>query len=287
MATSMEVDRYCGRCQRSIGIDEFSRRQRRSNVTKVHRECNCCFSSRQTTRLYEPVPAHPDVDLIATTCKYDELSHIMSVAFCDAATVDMQVYQHWAVDCSEKFITVLSTWEDHENSRELFKTLVEDVVRLEVEAGSGLYWEMRMWERSNDSAESDPWYNHPPFAEHGLPEDPANVLPEDHRVGNFDLNEAEDHANGLPEDHGVGIFDLNEAAEEINRDDNVELEVHAELNVTAIANILAKVNIGGDDESGEEEQAGADRQSYEVMILLTLAWKDAHARVGSSPNIRR
>ncbi|KAL3692982.1 hypothetical protein R1sor_006633 [Riccia sorocarpa] len=84
---------------RSIGIEEFLRRQRRSNVTKVHRD-------------YRPV------------------------------------YQHWAVDYSEEFITALSTWEGHENPRELFKKWVEDVVRLEVEAGIGLYWELRMWERS-------------------------------------------------------------------------------------------------------------------------------------------
>ncbi|KAL3692977.1 hypothetical protein R1sor_006628 [Riccia sorocarpa] len=148
MATAMEVEWYCRRCQRSIGIEEFFRWQRRSNVTKVHRECNRCFSSRQTTRLYEPVPAHPDVDLIATTCKYEELSHIASVAFRDAAIADRPVYQHWAVECSEEFIIALSTWEDHENPRELFKKWAEDVLRVEVETGSGLYWELRTWERS-------------------------------------------------------------------------------------------------------------------------------------------
>ncbi|KAL3690471.1 hypothetical protein R1sor_016780 [Riccia sorocarpa] len=116
--------------------------------TKVHRECNRCFSSRQTTRLYEPAPAHPNVDLIASTCKYEELSHIASVAFRDAAIVDMPVYQHWAVDCSEEFITALSTWEDHENPRELFKKWAEDVLRVEVETGNGLYWELRTWEGS-------------------------------------------------------------------------------------------------------------------------------------------
>ncbi|KAL3692983.1 hypothetical protein R1sor_006634 [Riccia sorocarpa] len=105
--------------------------------------------------------------------------------------------------------------------------------------------------------------------------------------GNFDLNDAEDPANGLPEDHGVGIFDLNEAAEEIIRDDNVEPEVHAEPDAVAIARILAEVNVEWDDEFGEEEQAGADRQSYEVMVLLILAWKGAHARVGSSFNRKR
>ncbi|KAL3681632.1 hypothetical protein R1sor_024588 [Riccia sorocarpa] len=121
-------------------------------------------------------------------------------------------------------------------------------------------------------SESDPWYNHPPFAEHGLPEDPANDLPEDHGVGNFDVNETEDPANGLPEGHGVGLFDLNEAAEEIIGDDNVAPEVHAEPNVAAIAaRHLAEVNVGGDDESGEEEQADPDRHAYEVMVLLTLA----------------
>ncbi|KAL3700762.1 hypothetical protein R1sor_018784 [Riccia sorocarpa] len=139
MATAMEVERYCQRCQRSIGIEEFSRRQRRSNVTKVHRESNRFFASRQTTRLYEPVPAHPDVELIAATCKYEELSHIASVAFRDAAIADMPVYQHWAVDCSEEFLTVVSTWEAHENPRELFKQWAEDMVRVEVETGSGLY----------------------------------------------------------------------------------------------------------------------------------------------------
>ncbi|KAL3675380.1 hypothetical protein R1sor_025328 [Riccia sorocarpa] len=133
---------------RSIGIEEFSRRQRRSNVTKVHRECNRCFSSRQTTRLYEPVPSHADVELIAATCKYEELSHIASIAFRDTAIADRPVYQHWAVDCSEEFLTEVSTWEAHENSRELFKKWAEDVVRVEVETGSGLYWELRTWERS-------------------------------------------------------------------------------------------------------------------------------------------
>ncbi|KAL3684913.1 hypothetical protein R1sor_002935 [Riccia sorocarpa] len=46
---------------------------------------------KSTTRLYEPVPAHPDVDLIARSCKYEELSHIASVAFHDAAIADSPV----------------------------------------------------------------------------------------------------------------------------------------------------------------------------------------------------
>ncbi|KAL3675381.1 hypothetical protein R1sor_025329 [Riccia sorocarpa] len=148
-------------------------------------------------------------------------------------------------------------------------------------------FEEEFFSRQTMRPESDPWYNHPPFAEHGLPEDRANDLPEDHGVGNFDLNEAEDPANGLPGDHGVGLFDLNEAAEEIIGDDNVEPDVHAEPNVAAIARHLAEVNVGDDDESGEEEHAGPERQAYEVMVLLTLAWKGAHARVGSSPSRRR
>ncbi|KAL3682240.1 hypothetical protein R1sor_000262 [Riccia sorocarpa] len=104
--------------------------------------------------------------------------------------------------------------------------------------------------------------------EHGLPEDPANALPEDHGVGNFDLNEVDDLANGLPEDHGVGNIDLNEAEDPTNG--------------------LAEDHEGG-DESGEEQQAGADRQSYEVMVrvlqqtfddaralvILTIVWKGA------------
>ncbi|KAL3692978.1 hypothetical protein R1sor_006629 [Riccia sorocarpa] len=104
--------------------------------------------------------------------------------------------------------------------------------------------EEEFFSRQTMRPESDPWYNHPPFAEHGLAEDRANDLPEDHGVGNFDLNEAEDPANGLHEDHGVRLFDLNEAAEEIIGDDNVEPDVHAEPNVAAIARHLAEVNVG-------------------------------------------
>ncbi|KAL3682239.1 hypothetical protein R1sor_000261 [Riccia sorocarpa] len=94
------------------------------------------------------LPAHPAVELIAATCKYEELSHFASVAIRDAAIEDRPVYQHWAVDCSEEFLTAVSTWEAHENPRELFKKWAEDVVRVEVETGSGLYWESRTWEHS-------------------------------------------------------------------------------------------------------------------------------------------
>ncbi|KAL3698104.1 hypothetical protein R1sor_012180 [Riccia sorocarpa] len=136
--------------------------------------------------------------------------------------------------------------------------------------------EEEFFSRQTMRPESDPWYNHPPFAEHGLPEDPANDLPEDHGVGNFDVNEAEDPANGLPEGHGVGLFDLNEAAEEIIGDDNVAPQVHAEPNVAAIARHLAEVNVGGDDKSGEEEQADPDRHAYEVMVrVLQQTFDDA------------
>ncbi|KAL3697236.1 hypothetical protein R1sor_011312 [Riccia sorocarpa] len=86
-------------------------RQRRSNVTKVHRECNVCFSSRQTTRLYEPVPDAPNEELVVKTCTYEQLSHMASVAFREAAIDEVVVYQHWVVDCSEEYMEALTSWE--------------------------------------------------------------------------------------------------------------------------------------------------------------------------------
>ncbi|KAL3689890.1 hypothetical protein R1sor_016199 [Riccia sorocarpa] len=90
----MEVERDCRRCNKSLPIKDFSRRQRRSNVTKVHRKCNVCFSSRQTTRLYEPVPDTPNEELVVKTCTYEQLSHMASVAFREAAIDEVVVYQH-------------------------------------------------------------------------------------------------------------------------------------------------------------------------------------------------
>ncbi|KAL3696519.1 hypothetical protein R1sor_010595 [Riccia sorocarpa] len=144
----MEVERDCRRCNKSLPIEDFSRRQRRSNVTKVHRECNVCFSSRQTTRLYEPVPDTPNEELVVKTCTYKQLSHMASVAFREAAIDEVVVYQHWVVDCSEEYMEALTSWEGSENPPLCFKKWVDDVVRPEVEAGSGLYWELRTWGRS-------------------------------------------------------------------------------------------------------------------------------------------
>ncbi|KAL3693466.1 hypothetical protein R1sor_007117 [Riccia sorocarpa] len=144
----MEVERDCRRCNKSLPIEDFSRRQRRSNVTKVHRECNVCFSSRQTTRLYEPVPDAPNEEMVVKTCTYEQLSHMASVAFRQAAIDEVVVYQHWVVDCSEEYMEALTSWEGSENPRLFFKQWVDDVVRPEVEVGSGLYWELRTWGRS-------------------------------------------------------------------------------------------------------------------------------------------
>ncbi|KAL3697834.1 hypothetical protein R1sor_011910 [Riccia sorocarpa] len=58
------------------------------------------------------------------------------------------VYQHWAVDCSEEYMKALISWEGSKNPRNCFKVWVEEVVRREVEAGNGLYWELRTWGRS-------------------------------------------------------------------------------------------------------------------------------------------
>ncbi|KAL3679521.1 hypothetical protein R1sor_022477 [Riccia sorocarpa] len=71
-----------------------------------------------------------------------------SVAFREAAIDEVAVYQHWAVDCSEEYMEALTSWEGSENPRNCFKEWVEQVVRPEVEAGSGLYWELRTWGRS-------------------------------------------------------------------------------------------------------------------------------------------
>ncbi|KAL3687316.1 hypothetical protein R1sor_013625 [Riccia sorocarpa] len=124
VASLMEVKRDCRRCNKSLPIEEFSRRQRRTNVTnvmKVHRECNVCFSNRQTTRLYEPVPDTPDEQLVVKTCTYDQLSHMASVAFREAAIEEVAVYQHWAVDCSEEYMEALTSWKGSENPRNCFK----------------------------------------------------------------------------------------------------------------------------------------------------------------------
>ncbi|KAL3697968.1 hypothetical protein R1sor_012044 [Riccia sorocarpa] len=143
----MKVERDCRRCNKSLPIEDFSRRQCRSNVTKVHRECNVCFSSRQTTRLYDPVPDTPNEELVVKTCTYEQLSHMASVTFREAAIDEVVVYQHWVVDCSEEYMEALTSWEESENPRLCFKKWVDDVVRTEVEAGSGLYWELRTWGR--------------------------------------------------------------------------------------------------------------------------------------------
>ncbi|KAL3687033.1 hypothetical protein R1sor_013342 [Riccia sorocarpa] len=111
-------------------------RQRRTNVTKVHRECNVCFSSRQTTRLYEPVLDTPNEELVVKTCTYEQLSHMASIAFREASIV---------VYCSEEYMEALTSWEGNETPRICFKKWVNEVVRPEVEAGSGLYWELRTW----------------------------------------------------------------------------------------------------------------------------------------------
>ncbi|KAL3684856.1 hypothetical protein R1sor_002878 [Riccia sorocarpa] len=124
----MDVERFCRRCQKSLSIEEFSKRQRRTNVTKVHRECNRCFSSRQTTRLYEPVPDTPDVDLIVKTCNYEQLSHMVSLAFHEAAILEVAVYQHWVVDCSEECMEALISWEGSENPCNRFKVWVEELI---------------------------------------------------------------------------------------------------------------------------------------------------------------
>ncbi|KAL3688190.1 hypothetical protein R1sor_014499 [Riccia sorocarpa] len=71
-----------------------------------------------------------------------------SVAFRKAAIDEVVVYQHWVVDCSEEYMEALTSWEGSENPRLCFKKWVDDVVRPEVEAGSGLYWELRTWGRS-------------------------------------------------------------------------------------------------------------------------------------------
>ncbi|KAL3695619.1 hypothetical protein R1sor_009695 [Riccia sorocarpa] len=144
----MEVERDCRHCNKSLPIEEFSKRQRRTNVTKVHLECNVCFSSRQTTRLYEPVPDTPNEELVVKTCTYEQLSHMALVAFLEAAIEEVAIYQHWVMDCSEEYMEALTSWEGSENPRICFKKWVDEVVRPEVEAGSGLYWELRTWGRS-------------------------------------------------------------------------------------------------------------------------------------------
>ncbi|KAL3685130.1 hypothetical protein R1sor_003152 [Riccia sorocarpa] len=111
----MEVERDCRRCNKSLHIEDFFRRQCRSNVTKVHRECNVCFSSRQTTRLYEPVPDTPNEELVVKTCTYEQLSHMASVAFREAAIDEVVVYRHWVVDCSEEYMEALTSWEGSKN----------------------------------------------------------------------------------------------------------------------------------------------------------------------------
>ncbi|KAL3683332.1 hypothetical protein R1sor_001354 [Riccia sorocarpa] len=128
-------------------------RQRRTNVTKVHQECNECFSSRQTTHLYEPVPDTPNVEVIVKSCIYEHLSHMASLAFRDAAIAEVPVYQHWAVHCSEEYMAALTSWEGSENPRNLFKVWVEEMVRPEVEAGSGLCWEVRTSPQSPRTSE--------------------------------------------------------------------------------------------------------------------------------------
>ncbi|KAL3694370.1 hypothetical protein R1sor_008021 [Riccia sorocarpa] len=95
---------------------------------------------------------------------------------------------------------------------------------------------LRNFFETDNQPGTDPWNNNLPFAEHGLPEDSANVL---------------------PEDRGIGNFNLNEAVEEIIRDENFELEAHAEPNVVAIVRIFAEVNVRGDDDYREEEQLWA------------------------------
>ncbi|KAL3691409.1 hypothetical protein R1sor_005060 [Riccia sorocarpa] len=63
----------------------------------------------------------PEVEVVAQTCKYEQLSHVTLVAFRDAAIAEIRVFQHWAVDCSEEFSAALSEWKGHENPRKLFK----------------------------------------------------------------------------------------------------------------------------------------------------------------------
>ncbi|KAL3684769.1 hypothetical protein R1sor_002791 [Riccia sorocarpa] len=99
--------------------------------------------------------------------------------------------------------------------------------------------------------ESDPWYEHPAYVEHGM-----------------------------PEDIGIRGIDLNEdPIEMILADDSETEDGGAEENVTAIAGLLAEVNVSGDDDSGGETASRGRHSSGLRRRRQQGTWEHAGAPV--------